>query len=56
MAKNLSSTPENLPAVTLKDGKEAFIMLRTSAAENGVQDMELEEINSEITLSRKNSQ
>lgn len=38
---------------SLKDGYNAFLALRQSAEENGIQDLTLEEINEEIRLSRE---
>lgn len=36
------------PAVSLEDGRRAFLELRESARVNGIQDMSLEDINAEI--------
>jgi len=36
------------PAVSLEDGRKAFLELRESARVNGIQDMSLEDINAEI--------
>ena len=41
--------------VTLEEGRVAFLNLRQSAKENGLQNMTLEEINAEIQLARENS-
>lgn len=40
--------------VTREDGMRAFLALREEAKENGLQDMSLEEINTEINESRTN--
>lgn len=38
--------------VTLEDGRKAFMALRESAKQNGLQEMTLDEINEEIRLAR----
>jgi len=40
--------------VTLEDGRRAFMTLRESARQNGLQEMNEEEINEEIRLVRQN--